>query len=59
MSPACLAEMSPDAPTSSRKQEENKAIIDRWFTGFWGKNYDPAIVDEIYQLGEQSITRIV
>jgi predicted ester cyclase len=42
MRPAC-----PDVPTSSPKEEENKAIVDRWFTSFWGKNYDPAIVDEL------------
>jgi predicted ester cyclase len=47
MSAACFAEMSTDAATSSHKQEENKAIVDRWFTGFWGKHYDPAIVDEL------------
>jgi predicted ester cyclase len=39
--------MSTDAPTSSRTEEENKAIVDRWLTNFWGKNYDPAIVDEL------------
>ena len=30
-------------PTS----EENKAIVDRWLTNFWGKSYNPAIVDEL------------
>jgi predicted ester cyclase len=29
------------------KEEANKAIIGRWFTQFWGKTYDPAIVDEL------------
>jgi predicted ester cyclase len=29
------------------KEEDNKAIIGRWFTQFWGKSYDPAIVDEL------------
>jgi predicted ester cyclase len=47
MSPACLAEISPDAPASFRKEEENKAIVDRWLTSFWGQNYDPGIVDEL------------
>ena len=47
MSPACLAEMPPDAPAFFRKEEENKAIVDRWFTSFWGKNYDPVIIDEL------------
>lgn len=25
----------------------NKAIVGRWFTEFWGKTYNPAIVDEL------------
>jgi predicted ester cyclase len=29
------------------KEEENKDLVGRWFTGFWGKTYDPAIVDEL------------
>ncbi|HEY0800539.1 MAG TPA: ester cyclase [Steroidobacteraceae bacterium] len=29
------------------QEEDNKAIIGRWFTGFWGKSYDPSIVDEL------------
>jgi hypothetical protein len=29
------------------KEEDNKAVIGRWFTQFWGKTYDPAIVDEL------------
>ena len=27
--------------------EENKAIVARWFDGFWGKTFNPAIVDEL------------
>ena len=27
--------------------EENKAIVGRWFTEFWGKNFNPAVVDEL------------
>ncbi len=23
--------------------EENKAIVGRWFTEFWGKDFDPAV----------------
>jgi predicted ester cyclase len=42
-----LTELAADAPTFSRKEEENKAIVDRWLTNFWGKNYNPAIVDEL------------
>jgi predicted ester cyclase len=29
------------------KEEDNKAVVGRWFTGFWGTTYDPAIVDAI------------
>lgn len=29
------------------KQDDNKAIVGRWFTAFWGETYDPSIVDEI------------
>ena len=29
------------------KQEQNKALVGRWFTEFWGKTYNPAVVDEI------------
>ena len=27
--------------------EENKAVVGRWFTEFWGKEFNPAIVDEL------------
>jgi predicted ester cyclase len=29
------------------KEENNKAIIGRWFTEFWGKNVNLAVIDEI------------
>jgi len=29
------------------KEDDNKAIVGRWFTGFWGKTFDPAIVDQL------------
>ena len=29
------------------KEAANKAIVGRWFTGFWSANYDPRIVDEL------------
>jgi predicted ester cyclase len=29
------------------KEERNKAVVDRWFTDFWGKNPNLAVVDEI------------
>jgi SnoaL-like polyketide cyclase len=27
--------------------EDNKAVVARWFTEFWGPNYDPAVIDEL------------
>ena len=27
--------------------EENKAIVGRWFTEFWGKEFNPDVIDEI------------
>jgi predicted ester cyclase len=29
------------------KQDDNKAIVGRWFTQFWGKSWDLSIVDAI------------
>ena len=29
------------------KNEDNKAVVVRWFTEFWGKDVDLAVVDEI------------
>jgi predicted ester cyclase len=29
------------------KEDDNKAIVGRWFTNFWGKNCNLGIVDEI------------
>ena len=28
-------------------QDDNKAIVGRWFTSFWGKKFDASIVDQI------------
>lgn len=28
-------------------QDDNKAIVGRWFTSFWGKEFDATIVDQI------------
>ena len=27
--------------------EKNKAIVGRWFTEFWGKEFNPAVIDEL------------
>ena len=29
------------------KQEDNKAVVGRWFTEFWGDTWNPKIVDEL------------
>ncbi len=29
------------------KQDDNKAVVGRWFTEFWGKDVNLAVVDEI------------
>jgi predicted ester cyclase len=29
------------------KEDDNKAIVGRWFGEFWGETYNPAVVDEI------------
>ena len=29
------------------KEQENKAIVGRWFEGFWGNPWNPDIVDEL------------
>ena len=27
--------------------EQNKAIVGRWFTDFWGPDFDPAVIDKL------------
>jgi predicted ester cyclase len=29
------------------KESDNKALVGRWFEGFWGRTYNPTIVDEL------------
>ena len=29
------------------KEQENKAIVGRWFTEFWGNPWNPKVIDEI------------
>jgi predicted ester cyclase len=29
------------------KEEDNKAVVGRWFTDFWGKDVNLAVIDEI------------
>ena len=32
---------------SSAKSQDHKAIVERWFKEFWGKSWNPQIVDEL------------
>ena len=29
------------------KEEDNKVVVGRWFTDFWGKNVNLAVIDEL------------
>jgi len=29
------------------REQDNKAIVGRWFDGFWGNPWDPRIIDEL------------
>ena len=29
------------------KEDDNKAIVGRWFTEFWGKTFDPTVIDDL------------
>ena len=29
------------------REQENKAIVGRWFDGFWGNPWNPGIIDEL------------
>jgi hypothetical protein len=31
--------------TCTVSTDENKAIVGRWFTEFWGKDFNPAVID--------------
>ena len=45
----CDANALPTAPgeKAMSREEENKAIVGRWFDGFWGSPWNPGIVDEL------------
>jgi len=44
-----LSRMSPTPHhrRHSMSAEDNKAIVGRWFTEFWGTEYNPDVVDEL------------
>ena len=39
------------------KAEQNKAVVGRWFTEFWGKSVDLGVVDQIAAPDNASTTR--
>ena len=39
--------LSRSAYASSGSQSQNEAVVGRWFTEFWGKSYNPLVVDEL------------
>src|SRR3954471_305485 len=41
---------APTAPPQERHNmsvEENKEIVGRWFTEFWGKDFNPVVIDDL------------
>ena len=44
---AGLGSLTPHAVASTETESQNKAVVGRWFTEFWGKTYNPAIVDAL------------
>ena len=41
------------------KEEDNKAVVVRWFTEFWGKEVNLAVIDEIADCYERSQPALV
>ena len=39
--------LSRRAEASTGLPSQNEAVVGRWFTEFWGKTYNPAVVDEL------------
>lgn len=39
--------LSRSAYASSGLQSQNETVVGRWFTEFWGKSYNPLVVDEL------------
>ena len=44
---AGVGALSRNAEASSGLQSQNEALVGRWFTEFWGKTYNPAVIDEL------------
>jgi predicted ester cyclase len=39
--------LSRHAEASTGLQSQNEAVVGRWFSEFWGKTYNPLVVDEL------------
>jgi predicted ester cyclase len=39
--------LSRHAEASASVPSQNEAVVGRWFTEFWGKTYNPAVIDEL------------
>jgi predicted ester cyclase len=44
---AILTQCGIVAHAATSKEQANKAIVGQWFTEFWGKTYNPGIVDKL------------
>lgn len=44
---AGVGTLSLRAEASTDLQSQNEAVVGRWFTEFWGRTYNPAVVDEL------------
>jgi predicted ester cyclase len=42
-----LSFTQPSKNITMSKETDNKAIVGRWFTEFWGDTYNPAVVDDL------------
>jgi len=37
--------------------EDNKAVVVRWFTDFWGPDFDAGVIDELAARGRHRLAR--
>jgi predicted ester cyclase len=40
-------QIHPHGRQTSMSVEENKVLVGRWFTEFWGKDFNPAVIDDL------------
>src|ERR1700761_1826989 len=39
--------LSARASAAEKKETDNKAVVGRWFTEFWGEKYNAAVIDDL------------